>query len=632
MNSEDIRQPLGTTPPSQDNLAAFSKIFPGVIREGVLDTAQLAGLLGVDVGEIKNGKEVFGLSWAGRKSSSEALQLPSYASLVPDFEKSINWDTAENVFIEGDNLEVLKLLKDTYNDKVKMIYIDPPYNTGNDLVYNDDFSDPKRRYLEITGQVDTDGNRLTANPETTGRKHSNWLNMMYPRLSLARNLLTDQGVIFISIDDHEYDNLKHLCDSIFGESNYLNTFVWVSNLKGRQISSSGAAGTKEYILAYARQAELAEEFRVSGTRLKELMPSVYKGFDYKVQSDEIGPYVLKNELYNTNSAFNEETRPNLVFDIYYNPSTGEVKTAAVSQTHEFADFVKIQPKTNNNGRHKYHAFRWSSRKVEEDFRDLDFLEVGGIWKVFTKVRDIDSTSLKDLLMDINTNEGSSDIEKLGLDRSWFDYPKPASLIRILIEAVTDKDSIVMDFFAGSGTTGHAVELQNMLDGGSRKYVCVTLGEPTSKDSEARKAGFNKVSEITEARLTKVVELSDEARFRGLRVLRLGPSNYEPYFPDGSGLFNLQSTSKSQTYSHRAAAAEVLLKQGVELHQPWSGGEKIQSGSVLFLGDNVDGFEPSSLAVEVMVVVANEDAFEGKDAVKAKLHFDLKQMNKRLVTY
>lgn len=591
MSNEDTREPLGTTPPSDRNFAAFSEFFPGVIREGVLDTAQLAGLLGVDVGEIKSGKEVFGLSWAGKKSSSQALQLPSYAALVPDFEKSINWDTAENVFIEGDNLEVLKLLKDTYNDKVKMIYIDPPYNTGNDFVYNDDFSDPKQRYLEITGQVDADGNRLTANPETSGRKHSNWLNMMYPRLKLARNMLSEDGLLLISIDDNELDNLVHICKEIFGESNALGTFIWKKKGTSTNVAGAQMSSLTEYVVAFARNASsLPLNPRVVSSSQR----------DYP-HSDELGSY-----------------------------------RTTVIEKKSSGDYDRSSMKYEILGQPPREGKRWQiglEKARELESRGRFILEKGVVKLKIYSFEDGDSYSANPnlLLEHGSTQSGQSEVNAL-LGGHFFDNPKPSSLIQHFVSIATRRDSIVIDFFAGSGTTGHAVELQNLQDGGTRRYICVTLDEPTPQDSEARKAGFEKVSQITEARLTKVVQISDGARSRGLRVLRLGPSNYEPYFPDDSGLFYLKSTSKSQTYSHRAAAAEVLLKQGVELHQPWSGDEQIESGSVLFLGDNVDGFELSSLAPAVMVVVANEDAFEGKDALKAKIHFDLKQMNKKLVTY
>ena len=614
MSNEDTREPLGTTPPSDRNFAAFSELFPGVIREGVLDTAQLAGLLGVDVGAIKSGKEVFGLSWAGKKSSSQALQLPSYAALVPDFEKSINWDTAENVFIEGDNLEVLKLLKDTYNDKVKMIYIDPPYNTGNDFVYNDDFSDPKQRYLEITGQVDSDGNRLTANPETSGRKHSNWLNMMYPRLSLARNLLTQDGILAVSIGEDELTNLRHLLESIFGEENFVSQ---ISLSTGANQAGDGVLIQKnlEYVLIFARDYKECEINRIDD--VSESWRSV---------ADAPTPL---------------STRLDMGYTVYWNSETGELRpvfdynkdlvtTNDASQVYmDDLDllekgFIPIRPGTRNG---KLHRWRWGIETFTERMSEVHVRTVSGKPGLYFMQN---GTIPPKNLWSFST--GTTEVKNLFDGVQVFDYPKSTALLKYLVALGSHKNSLVLDFFAGSGTTGHAVELLNKEDGGARKYVCVTLNEPTPEGSEARKAGFEKVSQITEARLTKVVQISDGARSRGLRVLRLGPSNYEPYFPDDSGLFSLKSKSKSQTYSHRSASAEVLLKQGVELHQPWSGDEQIQSGSVLFLGDNVDGFELNSLAPEVMVVAANEDAFEGKDALKAKIHFDLKQINKKLVTY
>jgi len=207
---------ISTESPSESILNSLRSLIPGAIQDGVIDAQKLAELSGLEVAGLKNGVERFGLMWAGKSKAVEALQAASIAALAPDMENSINWDTAENVFIEGDNLEVLKLLQKAYNDQVKLIYIDPPYNTGNDFVYNDDFSEPLKHYLEVTGQVDSEGNRLVANTEVSGRKHSNWLSMMYPRLVLARNILREDGVIFISIDDNEIAELRLLMDEIFG--------------------------------------------------------------------------------------------------------------------------------------------------------------------------------------------------------------------------------------------------------------------------------------------------------------------------------------------------------------------------------------------------------------------------------
>lgn len=631
MSNEDTRRPLGTTPPSEQNLAAFRKLFPGVIREGVLDTAQLAGLLGVEVGEIRNGKEVFGLSWAGKKSSSQALQLPSYAALVPDFEKSINWDGAENVFIEGDNLEVLKLLRDTYNDKVKMIYIDPPYNTGNDFVYNDDFSNPKQRYLEITGQVDSDGNRLTANPETSGRKHSNWLNMMYPRLSLARNLLSQDGAIFVSIDDNEVHNLRAIMDGIFGPENFLGQLVWAA---GRKNDARFISRSHEYVVVYARSLAHLVENDLRWRTKKEGLTQIYEAaarISKQVNGDfALGTRLLKEwfaALPEGSSAKRNKQYCHLDDKGVFFPDNISWPGGGGPR------YDVLHPETGKPVKIPSRGWLFTQERMAE-MMSLNRVHFGVDENTVPTIKRYLSETESEVPYSVFYNDGRGATKRLRefLGGAYFDFPKDEFVLQKLIEFSTDKDSIILDFFAGSGTTGHAVELQNLQDGGNRTYVCVTLDEPTPEDSEAKKAGFKKVSQITEARLTKVVEISDGAKSRGLRVLRLGASNYEPYFPDESGLFNLQSTSKSHTYSHRAAAAEVLLKQGVELHQPWTGEQHVQSGPALFLGDNVENFEPSSLAAHIMVVVANEDAFEGRDDLKAKIHFDLKQMNKKLVTY
>jgi adenine-specific DNA-methyltransferase len=562
------------------NKERLLEMFPIFRTEGGgVDFDRLKLALGESV-EV--GKEVFGMRWLGKADSIRLANTPSHGTLSPDEKESVNFDTTQNLIIEGDNLEALKLLQKSYQGKVKMIYIDPPYNTGNDFIYEDDFADGIKNYLQQTGQIDGEGNRLSTNTESDGRFHSNWLNMMYPRLYLAQNLLCDDGVIFMSIDDNEVNNAKSLCDTVFGMENYLNTFIWVSNLKGRQISGRGAVGTKEYVLAYSKMANQVGDFRVSGSIVKELMPSVYKGFDYQIETDERGPYVLKNQLYNTNSAFNEATRPNLVFDIYYHPVKKEVKTSKVSSDHLHPDFVKISPHRNNNGVNKYHAFRWSTKKVETESFDLEFIESPSGWTVYTKVRDVDSTALKDLIMDISTNDGSKDLEKIGCNKDWFDFPKPVDLVKLFISASTNETDVVLDFFAGSGTTAHAVMAQNAKDGGNRKFILVQLPEQVDLESEAAKAGFDNIADITKERVRragkKIIEESDgklklkgeEALDFGFRVLKLNESNIEDWNSEEASkspkdLFDALKTSRLKTgRSEQDVVFEVLVKYGIEL--------------------------------------------------------------------
>ncbi len=374
-----------------------------------------------------------------------------------------------HLIIEGDNYHALSVLNYTHAGKVDVVYIDPPYNTGNnDFVYNDRFVDREDSF-----------------------RHSKWLSFMAHRLRLAKNLLAETGVIFISIDDNEQAHLRLLCDQIFGEENFVNQFVWISNLKGRQISSSGAARTYEYVLCYAKSIFNIDEFIGDFAWLKEKMPSSYKGFDYEKKKDEIGEYYITNELHNTNSKFNEETRPNLVFDIYYNPKTKEIITEDISNKNLHKGFVKISPKTNNNGTHKYHAYRWSRDKIANEPYDLDFVKSEDTYKIYTKRRNF-TTIVKDLITDINTTQGSADIKEL-LSKGAFDYPKPVNLIQFILDIVQNKSATIMDFFAGSGTTGHAVLKLNAQDGGTRQFILCTNNE-------------NKIAEnVTYPRIKKVID-------------------------------------------------------------------------------------------------------------------------------
>jgi len=348
----------------------------------------------------------------------------------------------DNLIIKGNNLLALHSLKKRFAGKVKLIYIDPPYNTGNDeFKYNDAFN------------------------------HSTWLVFIKNRLEIARELLKEDGLIFVSIDDNEIHYLKVLMDEIFNRENYLNTFCWVSNLKGRQIAGKGATKTYEYILVYAKSKDSKNigPFEIPIEKAKSLMPSSYKGFDYEVKNDQTGRFVLKNELYNTNSAFNEETRPNLVFNIHYNFKTKEVKFSNIDQEINFKDFIKIPPKKNNDGVHRFHAWRWNKEKILRELSNLEFVKTKDEVKVFTKIRKYDATNLKDIITDITTTKGTYDIKTLFDGKKYFNYPKPVELIKIFVSQSGSKD-IILDFFAGSGTTAQAVLELNKEDGGNRQFI------------------------------------------------------------------------------------------------------------------------------------------------------------------
>lgn len=569
-----------------ENIAKLKSLFPEIVTEGEKGASVNVDVLKQLVGDatVTDCDEKFGLNWHGKRRARQLALTPSTGTLRPCPEESVDWETTQNLFIEGDNLEVLKLLQKSYAGKVKLIYIDPPYNTGNDFIYPDNFSDRIQTYFEVTGQAG-DGQKLASNPEASGRFHTNWLNMMMPRLKVARNLLRDDGVIAVSIDHHEVAHLRCALADIFGDENYINTLVWVNNLKGRQISAHGAALTHEFVVIFAKNQDLVEEFDVQVEWARSLMPSAYKGFKYEVLKDSKGEYVLKNQLYNTNSTFNEETRPNLVFNIHYNPSTEEVKTTAIDDDQRYEGFEIIRPHRSSDGKHKYHAWRWSRSKVEEEADDLAFVANGKEWRVFTKVRGFAATVLKDLVTDISTNGGSNDVKEV-LGECPFTYPKPLSLMRVLVQAVThgDEDAFIMDFFAGSGTTAHAVMVENALFGTHRRYCLVQLPEALDpKDSNQKAASkfcdrIGKPRTIAELAKERLRRSADKVREDcpmlsgdlGFRVFKLDSSNIREWEPSREDIAESLEAHVKNLRTGRTdedILYELLLKRGLDLCVP-----------------------------------------------------------------
>jgi adenine-specific DNA-methyltransferase len=404
-----------------------------------------------EINQLKRQKR-FGLVWESQPEEvvKECEQKLPVLDELSDraINKAASTDPTHLV-IEGDNYHSLSVLNYTHAGKVDLVYIDPPYNTGNkDFIYNDRFVERENTY-----------------------RHSKWLSFMAKRLELVKSLLKDTGAVFISIDDNEQAHLKLLCDQIFGAENFINQFIWINNLKGRQIQGVGAAGTREYVLCYGKNWQNISQFQYSASFLKQIMPSTYKGFNNDVKEDNKGKYITSNELYNTNSAFNEETRPNLVFDIYYRKKDGDI---VFDDPHD-KSYTRIEPHANADGTHKYHAYRWSKKKILAEIYDLEFIKSGNTYKIYTKRRDFDATVVKDLITDIATNQGGTELKTMGV--KGFDYPKPTNLIEFLIAISTNNNATILDFFAGSGTTGHAVLKLNERDGGNRQFIlCSTNDE------------------------------------------------------------------------------------------------------------------------------------------------------------
>lgn len=612
--------------------AALAELFPGVLQDGVLDATKLGEFLGVDVTAPTDGRERYGLMWAGKAEAVRSLQTPSHATLVPDLDRSVDWDTAQNVFIEGDNLEVLKLLQKAYNDKVKLIYIDPPYNTGSDFVYEDDFSDTTRRYLEWSGQIDAEGKRTsTSTDAAAGRLHSKWLSMMFPRLVLARSMLTQDGVLLVSINDVELSSLMALLREIFGPENHLATFIW--NNDGNIEQQSAFKVNHEYIVAFARDAE-----RVARPRVID--PNI--GEDSKLFNDQIENSITKNGPANPPSE--------VQLPAGFPASADEFQVAArtdawphVLDPVNVAGGVLIEPARVYSG--------WSSKRLLELFISnglvpIEDAEGKQTWFAMTPTGAIygykKRSEAQGHVLTVLRNLGTTKASSSKMAREWgvvFDFPKPERLLQYLVSVFTENDDLVLDFFAGSGSTAHGLALQNADDGGSRRYVLVNLPEPTGAESAARAAGFETVADITYKRISAVRTAVRRGAETGLRVLKLRGSNFQHTEPDTDAALVLSAaTLASGEPDFESITEEVFLKEGVALDVAWthdSAGDApvVVAGkvAVVLTLDIDDEVVTAALALKPEVLVFLEDGFAGRDAVKANAATRAKQLGIRMKT-
>jgi adenine-specific DNA-methyltransferase len=630
MSEEPSKVDLASPDLAAEKREAFEELFPGVLADGVLDATRLGELLDTPVAQAADTRERFGLMWAGKQEAVRSLLKPSRGALVPDLGNSIDFDTAQNVFIEGDNLEVLKLLQKAYNDRVDVIYIDPPYNTGNDFIYNDNFSDGLRGYLEYTGQLDDEGKLTSTNADTAGRRHSRWLSMMYPRLVLARNLLAQDGVLFVSIDDNEIDNLKKVLDEVFGEENLVAILaVEMSKTQGMKVRAAQngqLVKNHEYVLVYSRDSLLATEARK--------------------------PLFDASEIYDDH------------YDIVWNggDATENLFDALRSDERAASAFARFELAVGKSGLRRllaiddefsaYFLESWASRVYRESpiaLRDIQALDLA-VGKVVTHDRYILRKNSKGTVVQLQafadgirttddykprrsraTIRGAlwkgfhSDMMNVGKEGGveFKNGKKPVRLIKQLIKWANRSDGLILDFFAGSGTTAHAVALQNAEDGGHRRAVCVNIPEPTAEDSAAHEAGFNAVSEITLARLSWVSENIDGAAAQGLRVLNLSSSSFQTHEAAGSQLDLSETTLVDEEPYVDDIVGEVLLKEGVMLDSSWErhqvGGDDavVADGVAVVVSlDITDEVVDGALALKPRVLVFLEDGFAGKDAVKA----------------
>ena len=529
-----------------ENLEHLKTLFPEAFSEGKIDFEVLKQLLG---GEVDEREEKYGLNWHGKRQARQLALMPSTGTLRPCPEESVDWDTTKNLMIEGDNLEVLKLLQKSYAGKVKLIYIDPPYNTGEDFVYSDNYWDNIQNYLELTGKTDDGKRKMSSNTEASGRFHTDWLNMMYPRLKLARSLLRDEGLIVISISDAEIQNIRQCCDEIFGEENLIGCVVWNSTKSVTNTALISVSHT--YNLVYARNNTYYVENR-SHFRL----PEDGEGFS-NLDNDPRGPW--KADPFQVGGE-----RPNQRYQIT-NPNTGDIyhPNPGCSWKNEFKVFQQLMEENRM-------VFGASGEAGPQRKRFLSEAKERG------KVA-------KTLWDDIDTTTNATRLQKQLMGEIVFDNPKPVELIRRFIQlGVHDPHhAIVMDFFAGSGTTGNAVLEQNVADNGRRRYVLVQLQEPLSQENKDQKSAADfcdklgksrNIAELTKERLRRAAnKIKDEnplfAGDLGFRVFKLDSSNIRAWEPNrddlqGSLLDNIDHIKPDR--SEEDILYELLLKLGLDL--------------------------------------------------------------------
>ena len=511
------------------NVAKIRELFPNCVTERINSEGKLEHAIDFDMlkqelsDHVVDGlQERYQFTWPDKRKAILAANAPINKTLRPCREESVDFDNTENLYIEGDNLEVLKLLQETYLGKVKMIYIDPPYNTGNDFVYEDDFKQSADEYIDNSGQLDEEGNRLVANTESNGRFHTDWLNMMYPRLNLAKDLLSEDGVIAISIDENEVENLKRCCKEIYGESNYIATIISKMNPRGSQ-SSKDIAITHEYILVIAK----SKEYQVNGLELTEEQEKEYK------YQDAMGCYRLLG-LRKRGADSRREDSPSMYFPIYYDPDNDNLSTI---EKYSVIIYPKLSDGTDGR-------WRWSKSKVE---REKNLLVVRAVkrgteyeYDVFSKDYLSENKRRKPMSIwddkEINNEFATELLTDLFKEKKIFDYSKSLFLLKKLITVLSSADSLVLDFFSGSATTAHAVMQLNAEDGGKRKFIMVQLQEECVENSEAYKAGYKNICEIGKERIRRAGQkikeenpLTTQDLDIGFRVLKCDSSNMEDVY-------------------------------------------------------------------------------------------------------
>ena len=570
------------------NTQKIAQLFPNCVTERLgkdgkpelaIDFEKLQAELSNEI--IADGEERYQFTWPDKRVAVRLANTPTTMTLRPCRKESVDFENTQNLYIEGDNLDVLKVLRETYLGKVKMIYIDPPYNTGNDFVYNDDFAQGKDDFEQSSGLFDDEGNQtidpMQRNTESNGRFHTDWLNMIYPRLKVARDLLTEDGVIFISIDDNEVENLRKICDEVFGEQNFVTQYVWEKKKKPSFLNAN--IGTKtEYIVCYSKNRFMLGALSVDTTEEGKKYPLNNAGNSISVLT-----FPPHSVMFNINDGMVEKQ----------NMSEGNIIT-------ELLNDLIIKNGLNENEFKLKGEWRYSQQKVNEIISNGETLIISKIpFRPNHIKKGGEIKKMHNLLTiahyNIGTNEDATSEQISLLGKDYFDYAKPSSLIQLLIKAISynDRDSFIMDFFSGSATTAHAVMKLNAEDGGNRKFIMVQLPEKTDEKSEAYKAGYKNICEIGKERIRRAgkkvkeeVGSSVQNLDTGFRVLKLDTSNLEDiyYTPQEFELQSLFNENVKADRTNEDLLFQVMLDLGIELSAKIES-KQIAGKNVHFVDDN-----------------------------------------------
>lgn len=586
-------------------LAKVAELCPAAVQNGKVDFERLKAELTDVVDE--NAHETYEFKWVGKNAAMVEANKPIRKTLRPCKEESKNWDATENLYIEGDNLDVLKLLEEGYLGKIKMIYIDPPYNTGSDsFVYRDNYLQSEEEMSESIGLFDEDNNRLLStqlvrNTETNGRFHSRWCSMMYPCLKLARDLLTEDGVIFISIDDNEVANLKKICDEVFGEDNFVDCIIW--NKRVPKNDNKGIGNIHEYILVYVKEHSYQRQFLMPKDGLNEIFEFI-DGIKKKKLSIEEAEIELK-KFYNKKGYDRGITLYNNLDDNY--EPWGKINMSWPNGETFGPRYDVIHPITQKITKIPDRGWRWNQVTFNEQVnynnvqkRYDGSLVCGNIW--FAKDENTQPSSIK-YLKDVSSmllrsiislkSDGGVEVENIFDGKSYFSYPKPTKLLKFLINSLEDKDGICLDFFSGSATTAHAVMQLNAEDGGNRKFIMVQLPEETDEKSEAYKNGYKNICEIGKERIRragdKIVQETGKTDLDiGFRVLKVDDSNMQDVYYKPSELKQADLLSSIDNIKADRTPLDllfgVMVEWGVSLSLPLQE-VKVGNNTIHIVGDN-----------------------------------------------